>query len=146
VKRKLVLFITCISIIMLLVLGYVIFSKSITEEEMIVMMNTSENVQLMSKAIDNPMLLISSPYSQLLMIYAIQLQNKSEFAIKIENGSTYRFAKYKGLYNCSRASDVNCSNLTTISVERQKIRLFYYSSNILKQTVLRRLEDQNKNR
>ena len=138
--KYLIYILVAVSILMLAVIWNVVFGSHLTEEEMIANMNTSENVQLLSKTLDNPQLLFSSPYSRVFLIYQTQVQKKSEFAVKIENGTTYRFIKYKGLFDCSdkynNYNRINCSNLTTIVLERQKVRLFYYASSVAKRTVL----------
>jgi hypothetical protein len=141
-QRNIVWLLVILGVLTLIILwGSVLFSNK-TEEEMINDMNTPENVQLLSKTIDNPKWLLSSPYSKIFLVYQTQVENKSEFAIRIKDednksGTTYCFVKYKELSNCSDGKD---SNLTIVYLSRKQIRLFYYSKNILIHMVKQNIE------
>ena len=133
-----------ILILILIILWNTVLLPGITEEDMITKMNTSENVQLMSKVIDNPDLLLSSPYAKFFVVYTTKLKNKREFLIKIDNGTKYHFVKYEGLYICFDDNKVNCSNMTEVTLERQKIRIFYHFSDTIIRTVKQNMYYENK--
>lgn len=142
--KNIILLLISISIFTLIILWNTVLSPKITEEEMITNMNTPENVQLMSKVIDNPDLLLSSPYAKFFVVYTAKLKNKREFLVKIDNGTRYHFVKYEGLYICSDDDKVNCSNMTEVTLERQKIRIFYHFSDTIIRTVKQNIDYENK--
>lgn len=135
-----VLVLVLIGIIMLEVMANIISTNPTTEEEMMTKMNTPENIQLISKALDNPELLSSIPFFNIFKRLQTDIQNKNQFVVKVNN-TRYHFIKYIGLFNCDSENDKygDCSNLASITVKNEYVKFVYFHEDELRQFIPNKL-------